>query len=1096
MYHPQHSHSQLDQVIADIEPLKTLLIMTESPFVTFTESFRVHSASELFRQLHPLRPRRTPATTAFMTRALIPLTQFTPNSVFMDHVTTPNGSVALWWSVHGHYRHGALKAVTVVGSYTGAALSPRSFGRITETQLFEMMNHSAAEAFYVLKVDPTDPRGLRSVFCSRLFVQWWGTDKISLDNWLSPIVTPKPVEDGLFEFLRSARERHADEFVIKAADTGQYRWVRAVSIKILGSQGEMTHLFSTIQDITASVLAADLSMSLRYIYELLRDHSPDIIILVDLAVHRPLFISKAWERYTGAGTRSVEENDVEYCRNFIPEDEADWFIRRFTLFMAGKGPLNIRHRFVNMKTGALYHMDLKGTYIREGGRPSAALLVATEVSDLVEAQRRMAETSVLFDQMATTLDDAFWICAPPTVEKIFSDMLFVSYAAHDLLGISPEVLEYDVSTLLTIMSPDTQERILAVFSEFNYNCVFHPADAELHVTVPVTVEGRVKQILIRGSPVLNMRGKVVRVCGVVTDVTELLDLQDKLETSIKWFDLISDNLDCVFYLLSAPKNQTGMDVPLFRMSYINRYWTELTGLPMAKGYDSNYWWTVVHPDDRDYAMKSFTDWTLTRSYRIVRQDGRTVHVTERRVRLTDDGDNLSVAGFVMNNTDLVIAQQQKTEAQAQLHRAQKLESLGVLAGGVSHDFNNALTIVMGNTDMALELVEPGTEVHGMLQEMIEAATRACTFTAQLLSYSGKGQMQVSPVNLATVVSELSQVIRASATPNISVSFEIEDPETVPLIRGDSNQLRQVVMNLTTNGMEAIGGDDPGHFRLSVYGCSYRDVVALEVSDTGKGMSVDVQARLFEPFFSTKSIETVSGMGLAAVKGIVDNHKGKIEVRTVIVAMEQLNARVDALCKHFNVPNELDCLRVAACATKLGLRAEYAVMPHDYYDRTLEERRRLLKAASTDALCKSLIFENIHYSGETGEASETADAHNSRYYICIVQYNRKISDQKLAKFVRTQGGLSRKQVNLRVASEGDALAGFQFNGVAPVGMLKDIPIIVSDAIMAQSYIYCGGGVEHVKMGVKPAEYVSKYRFVDPDTMAAGVEGRIMVADITV
>ncbi len=219
----------------------------------------------------------------------------------------------------------------------------------------------------------------------------------------------------------------------------------------------------------------------------------------------------------------------------------------------------------------------------------------------------------------------------------------------------------------------------------------------------------------------------------------------------------------------------------------------------------------------------------------------------------------------------------------------------------------------------------------------------------------------------------------------------------------------------------------------------------------------------------------------------------------------IEKRVDTLCNQLNIPNSVECLRVAACSAQIGLKSTLYKVPGDYYSRSLEERRDLLHSSTTNALCKSLIFENTYWKppsecGEecSGTDPETGDADYSRYYVCLVQYNRKISDHKLFKMLRAKRPeLSKKYFNFRCAEDGDALAGFPFNGVAPVGMLRDIPIIVSDAIMEEKYMFMGGGLEDVKLGCRPTDLVDKYQWVDPKTMeVSGAGGRIMVADVTV
>jgi PAS domain S-box-containing protein len=223
-----------------------------------------------------------------------------------------------------------------------------------------------------------------------------------------------------------------------------------------------------------------------------------------------------------------------------------------------------------------------------------------------------------------------------------------------------------------------------------------------------------------------------------------------------------------------------------------------------------------------------------------------------------------------------------------LVETQKLEALGVLAGGIAHDFNNLLGVILGNTSLALQMLPTGTPVHGMLEQVEQAARRSGDLARQMLAYSGKGMFVVQPVALPELVSGIAELIHGSISKKavLTSTFAAD----TPTIEGDVTQLRQVVLNLITNASEAIG-DEPGTIEvstgsveadrslLSEYQLS-DDLAAglyafFEVADSGPGIDAETRARIFEPFFSTKFIGR--GLGLAAVQGIVRGHGGAIRI---------------------------------------------------------------------------------------------------------------------------------------------------------------------------------------------------------------------------
>jgi signal transduction histidine kinase/CheY-like chemotaxis protein len=227
---------------------------------------------------------------------------------------------------------------------------------------------------------------------------------------------------------------------------------------------------------------------------------------------------------------------------------------------------------------------------------------------------------------------------------------------------------------------------------------------------------------------------------------------------------------------------------------------------------------------------------------------------------------------------------------AQLQHAQKLESLGVLAGGVAHDFNNLLVGILGNASLALLDLPPGSEVAEMVSDIERTARQAAELTNQLLAYSGKGRFVVTAVDLGRLVSEMTPVWRSALNKRARVTLDLG--ERVPPVRADAAQLRQVVLNMMTNASDALGEGagsitvrtgvatvDAAALRSARFstGAVPGDFTFVEVEDDGIGMSDETIGRIFEPFFTTKF--TGRGLGLAATLGIVRGHQGVITVRS-------------------------------------------------------------------------------------------------------------------------------------------------------------------------------------------------------------------------
>ena len=222
------------------------------------------------------------------------------------------------------------------------------------------------------------------------------------------------------------------------------------------------------------------------------------------------------------------------------------------------------------------------------------------------------------------------------------------------------------------------------------------------------------------------------------------------------------------------------------------------------------------------------------------------------------------------------------ELERKLLEAQKLESLGVLAGGVAHDFNNLLAVIVGNASMIERMVPPDSPIHAALAPILRTSERAADLCNQMLAYSGRSKFMIGPVDLNEIVREIAGLLAVSIPKKAVLRTDLAPSS--PMLQGDATQLRQLVMNLVINAGEAIG-ERPGVIALrSSIGPGPADIepsdqphFILEVADTGCGMDEATRAKIFDPFFTTKF--TGRGLGLATVLGVVRGHRGHIEVES-------------------------------------------------------------------------------------------------------------------------------------------------------------------------------------------------------------------------
>ena len=300
-----------------------------------------------------------------------------------------------------------------------------------------------------------------------------------------------------------------------------------------------------------------------------------------------------------------------------------------------------------------------------------------------------------------------------------------------------------------------------------------------------------------------------------------------------------------------------------------------------------------------------------------------IHIGVDQVRLVTSKVPVSepggaVVGLVGVSRDVTAAREAEEARRIldqQLQETQKLESLGVLAGGIAHDFNNLLTGVLGNISLArLQLDNPeATSSH--LDGIETSAIRAADLCQQMLAYAGKGRFHEQRLDLGALVADMLPLLRLSVAKGVSLRLDIA-PD-LPAMWGDPTQMRQVVLNLVTNGSDAISGTGTIEIRVFVVPSdaavlgelvppidpeSASDYLVLEISDSGCGMTPEMQARVFEPFYTTKF--TGRGLGLAVVHGIVRGHRGGVRVESAPQLGSTFSVAVPAIAQPADPLNRL------------------------------------------------------------------------------------------------------------------------------------------------------------------------------------------------
>jgi len=303
----------------------------------------------------------------------------------------------------------------------------------------------------------------------------------------------------------------------------------------------------------------------------------------------------------------------------------------------------------------------------------------------------------------------------------------------------------------------------------------------------------------------------------------------------------------------------------------------------------------VHPDHHIMAMERMENVLATGQpapvveMKLLRTDGEVFPAEAQGARIEMDGC-VSVMTVFRDISEHKQAQLEREHLQQQMEHAQRLESLGVLAGGIAHDFNNMLAGIMGSAELSRMEAGESCPISEYLKTIETTCEQAAELCKQMLAYAGKGRYVADVLNINRMVRDMGRLIQSSAGNHIEVKIELDD--ALPAVMADRAQMQQVVLNFIINAAEAIGSQ-PGEIQIKTKSVhADREMldsfyngrhlaegryVSIQVSDTGCGMDEATQARIFDPFFTSK--EAGSGLGLSAVLGIVRGHKGGIQVES-------------------------------------------------------------------------------------------------------------------------------------------------------------------------------------------------------------------------
>ena len=267
-----------------------------------------------------------------------------------------------------------------------------------------------------------------------------------------------------------------------------------------------------------------------------------------------------------------------------------------------------------------------------------------------------------------------------------------------------------------------------------------------------------------------------------------------------------------------------------RYRYVNREVARMTGYTVEEILDGSVPADLIAEDDRERVQGIIAGIAGGESVRGVeymsrRKDGTTFPSLGYGATVLEGGRPVGIRGIVVDITDRKRAEEERARLEEQVQHSQKLESLGILAGGIAHDFNNLLTGILGNSELAMRHLERSSPGIGYLEDVVDSADKAAELCRQMLAYSGKGKFVLGMLDLRKEIEEMMHLIKVLVPKKVNLSLNF--PKSLPAIKGDGAQVRQVIMNLLINASEAIS-DEKGAVNVTI---GTRDCDAGCLADT-------------------------------------------------------------------------------------------------------------------------------------------------------------------------------------------------------------------------------------------------------------------------
>jgi PAS domain S-box-containing protein len=512
------------------------------------------------------------------------------------------------------------------------------------------------------------------------------------------------------------------------------------------------------------------------------------------------------------------------------------------------------------------------------GQP-LVLSVVRDITDRKRAEAVLRESEERFREIAETINEVFWVGAAD-----WSEVYYVSPAYEQIWGRTVQSLYEQPLSWFDALHPDDRQVTWLDIDAKSHGRSATPDFMPYRVVRP---DGSIRWIFARAFPILNPDGQVTRIVGIAEDITERKQVEEKLRIEAERFSLATKSGQLAVWDWNVKDNVMVWDDRMFEL-----YGTTRELFPNC----IDAWTNGLHSEDKERAIEECNaalrgEKEFDTEFRVLHPDGKILWLKANALVIRDaEGNAARMIGLNHDITILKHAEEEKEALRERLVRSEKMEALGQLAGGVAHDLNNVLGVSMIYSELLQEQLPEMSPLKKAADSILASTQKAAAIIEDLLTLARRGVVIQQVMNLNTLISGFLETATFEKIKqfNPRTTFAVELCSDPMNIKGSPVHMEKTLMNLVSNAVEAIGEEGVVTIRTEnryldgpVQGYdSVREgeYVVLTVSDTGKGIPLQYLGKIFEPFFTKKTMgKSGTGLGLAIVWGTVKDHQGYIDV---------------------------------------------------------------------------------------------------------------------------------------------------------------------------------------------------------------------------